>query len=102
MREHGCVRARRVRALRHLGQLVRVAEQHEVPRRRAHGKCVRERELAALVDEERVHMAAELLAREQERRAGEEQRVLVKHGGVVAHVLDQAAAAVRGPRHRPS
>ena len=55
--EHRRVRARRVRALRDLRELVRVAEQDEVSRRRADRERVGERDLPGLVDEERVDAA---------------------------------------------
>ena len=79
MREHRRVRARRMRALRDLRELVRVAEQDEVARGRADRERVRERELPAFVDEQRVDVLVELLAREQERRAGEELELGVEH-----------------------
>ena len=63
-----------MRALRDLRELVRVAEQDEVPRRRPDRERIGERELPALVDEQRVDVLIELLAREQERRAGEQLR----------------------------
>ena len=47
-------------ALGHLGELHRVAEQDDVPRRRPDGERVRERHLARLVDEQIVHGAVEL------------------------------------------
>ena len=58
------IRALRMRSLRDLRELVRVAEQHDVPRRRPHSQHVRQRHLTRLVDEERVHRL--VLAREQE------------------------------------
>ena len=76
-----------MRSLRDLRQLVRVAEQDEVLRRRADGDRVRQRELAALVDEEDVEVPVELLPREEERRAGEQLHVLLEHLRVVVHVL---------------
>ena len=79
MREHRRVRARRMRALRDLRELVRVAEQDEVARRRADRERVRERDLPALVDEQRVDVLVELLAREEERRAGKELELRVEH-----------------------
>ena len=52
--QHRQARVLGVRALRHLRQLVRVAEQHERAGARAGGKHVGERQLAGLVDEQHV------------------------------------------------
>ena len=87
--EHRRVRARRVRALRDLRELVRVAEQDDVPRRRPDREHVRERDLPRLVDEQRVHVPVELLAREQERRAREQLQLLVEHVVVRARAVDE-------------
>ena len=73
--EHRGLRARRVDPLRDLGELLRVAEQHDVPRRRPDRERVGERDLARLVDEERVDGAVHVLAREEPGGAGEEQHV---------------------------
>ncbi len=54
MLEHGCLRLVRHGALRDLRELVRVAEQDEVPRRVADGDDVGERDLSCLVDDQRV------------------------------------------------
>ena len=80
-----------MRALRHLRELVRVAEENEVPRGRADRDRIRQRELPGLVDEERVHVPGQLLAREQPRRSGDQVQVRVEHGVVRARVLDHAA-----------
>ena len=80
-----------MRALRHLRQLVRVAEQDEVPRRRPHRERVGERELAALVDEQRVDVPVDVLAREEERRAGDELELRVEHRVVRVRALDEPA-----------
>ena len=55
--------------LARLGQLLRVAEQHEVRRRARHGQDVGQGQLPGLVDEERVDAVRELLAGPQPRRA---------------------------------
>ncbi len=102
VREHRRVRARRVCALRDLRELVRVAEQHEVARGRPDRERVGERELTALVDEQRVDVLVELLAREQERRAREQLQLRVEHLRVLVRVLDEPAPAlVRGCRSPP-
>ena len=67
--EHARAGAVRVNPLRHLGELERVAEQHEPPGRGAAGDRVGEAVLAGLVDEERVELAVEFVAREQPGRA---------------------------------
>jgi len=55
----------RVNPLRHLGELERVTEQDESPGRGAASDRVSKAVLAGLVDDERVELAVELLAREQ-------------------------------------
>ena len=89
LRRHGLVLAEqvlqdrhlrlvRLRALRDLRQLVRVAEEDEVARDRADRHRVGERHLARLVHEERVDEALEVLAREEPRRAGDELELVVE------------------------
>ena len=56
-------RCRRVRPLDHLGELLRVADEDDVPRRRPHRERVGERHLAGLVDEEVVERAVVRRAR---------------------------------------
>ena len=90
MAEHRRLRARRVRALRDLRQLVRVAEEHEVPRRGADGDRVGERELPALVHEERVHVLVELRAREEPGRPREQLELVVEHRVVRVGAVDEA------------
>ena len=68
----------RLRALRDLRQLVRVAEEDEVARDRADRDRVGERHLARLVHEQRVEEALEVLAREEPRRARDELELLVE------------------------
>ena len=75
--EHREPRALRVRALRDLRQLVRVAEQDERPRGRPDREHVGERELPGLVDEEHVErplrrVDVDGLAREGPRGARDE------------------------------
>ena len=55
--EHRRAGARRMRALRDLGELQRVAEQDDVARGRAHRQRVGERHLPRLVDHQRVDAA---------------------------------------------
>ena len=70
--EHARAGAVGMDALRHLRELERVAEQDERRGRGAAGERVGEAVLAGLVDDERVELAVELLAREEPRRAGDE------------------------------
>ena len=65
-------------ALRDLGELERVAEQDESLRRGAAGERVGEAELAGLVDDERVELLVELLAREEPGGAGDERHLGVE------------------------
>ena len=53
--ERGGARAGRVCGVTRLGELLRVAEQHQVPRRSGHRQHVGQRQLARLVDEQGVH-----------------------------------------------
>ena len=59
-----------MRALEHLTELERVAEEDEVPRACSHGERVRERDLAALVDEQVVELPVEARIREEPCGAG--------------------------------
>lgn len=68
--EGGAAGAHRVGALRRLGQLLRVAQEDDVVRRRAHGHQVGERHLPGLVDHEHVDGADHGVAGEEPRRAG--------------------------------
>ena len=70
--QHGRVAAVRVRALDHLVELLRVADEHEVARAGAHRERVGERHLAGLVDEEVVERAVVLVAGEEPGGAGGE------------------------------
>ena len=70
MPQHRVAAAERVRSLDHLVELLRVADEHDVPRRRPHRERVGERDLPGLVDEEVVDLL--VLAREEPRRAGGE------------------------------
>ena len=54
----------------HLRELLRVADEHDVPRARPHRERVGERDLAGLVDEEVVERRVVGVAREVPRRAG--------------------------------
>ncbi len=64
--------------MRHLRQLIWISKEDEVPRRRSDRELVGECELAALIDEERVNVAVELLAREQEQCAGDQLRAAAR------------------------
>ena len=63
--EHRHAGAAGMNALRHVRQLLRIAEQHDVARARAHRHGIGQRHLAGLVDEQVVELALHLLAREQ-------------------------------------
>src|SRR5262245_48469159 len=78
-----------MRALRDLRELVRIAEQNDVAGRRSDGDRVCERDLAGLVEEQRVQMSVEVLAREQERGAGEQLELLVEHRLVRVRAVDE-------------
>ena len=73
------------------GQLERVAEQDQVPRRGSGRERVGERELARFVDHEVVERVIELLGRVQPRRAGDEVVAAVEALVVVGDVHDLAA-----------
>ena len=81
--------------LRDLGELERVAEQDERPRRGAHRERVGERDLAGLVDEEVVERLVELLVREQPGGAGDEVDLGV--GEAVLGDLDERPLVARRP-----
>ena len=83
-------------ALRHLGELERIAEQDEPLGRGAAGDRVGEAVLAGLVDHERVELAVELLAREQPRRSRDELDLGIEHVVEVSrlHVLALVLVAV--------
>ena len=78
--------AARVRALADLRELLRVAEQDEVAGAGGDGERVGERHLAGLVDQQDVDRRLHALAREQPRRAGDQQHVVGAAGS--ASVLD--------------
>jgi hypothetical protein len=78
-----------MRALRHLRELVRVAEEDHVSRGRADCERVGERELTVFVDEERVHL--HVVAREEERRAGDQLQLRIDQIVVVGRAVDAAA-----------
>ena len=50
--------------------------------------------LSAFIDEQRVDVLVELLAREQERRAGKELELRVEHLTVLRRVVDEVAPAL--------
>ena len=87
--EHAGAGAVGMDALRHLGELERIAEQDEPPGRGAAGDRVGEAVLAGFVDHKRVELAVELLAREQPRRAREELNLGIEHVAELSrlHVL---------------
>ena len=58
--ERGRARARRVRGLARMGELLRVAQKHEVARRACDREYVGQGHLAGLVHEQRVNAALEL------------------------------------------
>jgi len=95
--QHGLLGARRMRALRDLRELERIAQQDDVARRRSHRECVRQRDLARLVDHQRVHAAVQVLPREQPRGAGEEQDIPpgADEVGNLLRVPDRRAAVRR-------
>ena len=70
--EHRCLGLLRLRGLRDLRQLIRIAQQDDVPRARAERDGVGQRDLTALVDDQRVERAVELLAREEPARTRDE------------------------------
>ena len=78
-----------MRALRHLRQLVRVAEEDELARGRPDGERVGERELPGLVHEERVDRPVELVAGEEPRRPGDELELRVEHRVVRLGAVDE-------------
>src|SRR6185312_9534322 len=89
-------RTLRVAALGDVRQLLRIAEQDQVAAARPDGQPVRQRDLARLVDEQRVDRALHPLAREEPRRPGHEQDVVGRVlAGVVRDVGDRAAVAER-------
>ena len=98
--EHGGAATRGVRPLDDLVELLRVADEHDVPRRRAHRERVRERNLPGLVDEEVVERGVVLGPREEpggargEVAAGARRRVLDARD-VRALVLRLGIAAAR-------
>ena len=63
---------------------------------------VRERDLARLVDDQRVEEARELLAREEPRRARDELELLVEQVAPVVARVDELALEARCPRPRTS
>ncbi len=81
MVETGHPRAIGMRALRWLGKLAGVAHQDQVGRRGGDGQHVRERQLARLVDHERVDCAGHGLSGEQPRGAGDDVDRAIRHSG---------------------
>ncbi len=61
--QDGYVDALGMRALDHLRELLRVADEHDVARRGRHRERVGERDLTRLVDEEVVELRVEVLVR---------------------------------------
>lgn len=76
-----------------LGQLLRVAEQHDVVGGQADRRGVRERELARLVDEDEAKALVMVGAGEEPGGTGNE-LVLVVYAGVVVGLVDQLVRAV--------
>ena len=95
--EHRSARALRMRALRNLRELQRVAEQHDVARRGPHRERVGERHLPGFVDHQRVDRAVERGVREEPCGSGEELDVRgsIRERRVVASLLDKVAFVLR-------
>ena len=91
--EHRRLGAVRVRALQHLAELLRVADEHDVVRAGRHRAGVGERDLAGLVDEEVVEPPVELGVGEEPGRAAEQLRV--RGLLVLVDVLDLRAGVLR-------
>ena len=89
--QHRRAAAGRVRPLDHLVELLRVADEHEVPGRRPHRERVGERHLTRLVDEQVVDLL--VLAGEEPRRAGRQVGAEALVG--VLDVLDRLLPVVR-------
>ena len=89
VRERGTIGAGRVRALRRLVQLLRIAQQDEAVGGARHGDDIGQGDLAGLVDEEHVDGIA---------HAGRGPQPRGTRGEVGASVV----AGVRGRRRRPS
>src|SRR5579862_3040039 len=69
MLQNGASRMQRMRALRDLGELQRIAEQYDVSCRGGHRDGVGERNLARLVDEQVVERTGQCFARKKPRRS---------------------------------
>ena len=95
--EHGGLAAVGVRALQHLAELLRVADEHGVARAGRHRARVGERDLARLVDDERVDPGGlHVVAREQPGRAREQEHVVVRTRGEVPDGCHLGGDAVEG------
>ena len=91
--ENGGARARRVHALRDLGELERIAQEDEVAGARPHRERIRQGDLPRLVDDEIVQRAVEPLAGEEPGGPREELDVAAGlfEGRVVVVVPDELA-----------
>jgi hypothetical protein len=76
-----------------LRELQRIAEQHDVARRRSHRERVGERHLPGLVDHERVDLAVERFVREQPCGSREQQDV----GPASANSFVSLALSMKSP-----
>src|SRR3989442_95803 len=100
--QHRRAGPRRMRALRHLGELERIAEQDHVARGRPHRERVGQRDLPRLVDHERVDGAVEILVGEEPGRAREQpdvrpgarERVDTRHIGDRTALVERLVVAI--------
>ena len=84
----------RMRALHHLRQLARVADQHDVAGASPHRQQVGEPDLPRLVDDQRVEGALELRPAEKEGGAADDIGVAQRRGVVPRNPLDRAVVIV--------
>ena len=89
--QHRGAAAGRVRPLDHLVELLRVADEHDVPRRRPHRERVGERDLPGLVDEEVVERAVVLAS--EKSQAVPAARSQSTHSSDVLDALDRARSS---------
>ena len=83
-------------ALRDLRELEGIAQQDHVAGGRAHRQCVRERDLAGLVDHQVVQLAVQILMREEPGGSGEELDVGpgIREGRILGVALDELAVVL--------
>ena len=92
----------RMRALHHLRQLARVADEHDVAGAASHGQQVGEPDLPGLVDDERVEGALELRLAEVEGGAADDVGGLPGAVAGAGGGVDRAAGVVGARRRVPS